>query len=149
MKLKVIISLFAVLLMISCNQSAQKETINLNTASEKQASEKLHIYYFYGAHRCPTCNAVETNLKQLVQEQFKNEIQNKSLQISYLNWEESENKELVEKFQIYTSTLILTYDDKGTSKNVDLTEFAFTYARKQPDFYKQSLSDTIHKYLNL
>ena len=77
------------------------------------------------------------------------QIQNKSLQISYLNWEESENKELVEKFQIYTSTLILTYDDKGTSKNVDLTEFAPTYARKQPDFYKQSLSDTIHKYLNL
>jgi thioredoxin-related protein len=147
MKLKVIISLFVVLLMTSCNHSTQKEATNLNTASEKQTSEKLHIYYFYGSHRCPTCNAVEENVKKLITEKFATQIKDGSLAVSYLNWEESVNEALVEKYQIYSSSLILVKYLDGKEEAKDLTEFAFAYARKEPDFFRNSMQDSILKML--
>ena len=147
MKLKVIISLFVVLLMTSCNPSTQKETTNLNTTSGKQTLEKLHIYYFYGSHRCPTCNAVEENLKKLIAEKFATQIKDGSLAVSYLNWEESANEALVEKFEIYSSSLILVKYLDGKEEATDLTEFAFSYAKKQPDFFRNSIQDSIQKML--
>ncbi len=147
MKTKVMISLFAILLLVSCNQSTQKDTTNLNSSSEKQTSEKLHIYYFYGSHRCPTCNAVEENVKKLITENFSTQIKDGSLAVSYLNWEESANKALVEKYEIYSSSLILVKYLDGKEEATDLTEFAFAHARKQPDFFRNSIQDSIQKML--
>ena len=147
MKTKIIISLFAILLLVSCNQSTKKETTILNTNSEKQTTEKVHVYYFYGSHRCPTCNAVEENLKTLITENFTTQIKDGSLAVSYLNWEESANESLVEKYQIYSSSLILVHFFDGKEEATDLTEFAFAYARKQPDFFRNSMQDSIQKML--
>ena len=147
MKTKVIISIFAILLLASCGQSTKKETTILNTNSEKQTTEKLHVYYFYGTRRCPTCNAVEENLKKLIAEKFATQIKDGSLAVSYLNWEESANEALVEKFEIYSSSLILVKYIDGKEEAKDLTEFAFSYARKQPDFFRNSMQDSIQKML--
>ena len=147
MKTKVIISLFAILLLASCGQSTKKETTILNTNSEKQTTEKLHVYYFYGSHRCPTCNAVEENLKKLITENFATQIKDGSLAVSYLNWQESANEALVEKYQIYSSSLILVKYLVGKEESKDLTEFAFAYARKEPDFFRNSIQDSIKKML--
>lgn len=147
MKTKVIIYLFAILILLSCNQTSPKESANSNPVSEKQTSEKLHIYYFYGLHRCPTCNAVEENVKKLITEKFSTQIKEGTLAVSYLNWEESANKALVEKFEIYSSSLIFVKYLDGKEVATDLTEFAFAYARKQPDFFRNSMQDSILKML--
>ncbi len=144
MKTRIIISIFAALLFISCNSGSQKEnTTSVKNTTEKQTSEKLHIYYFYGSHRCPTCNAVEENLKKLINENFSAQLKDGSLGVSYLNWEESVNNALVEKYQVYSSSLIFVKYDNGKEEASDLTEFAFAHARKQPDFFKTSIQDSI------
>jgi thioredoxin-related protein len=148
MKTKIIITLFTALLFISCNSGSQKEsTSSIKKTTEKQTSEKLHIYYFYGSHRCPTCNAVEENLKKLITENFATQIKDGSLAVSYLNWQESANEALVEKYQIYSSSLILVKYIDGKEETSDLTEFAFAHARKQPDFFRTSIQDSILKRL--
>lgn len=144
MKTKIIITLFTALLFISCNSGSQKEsTSSIKNTTEKQTSEKLHIYYFYGSHRCPTCNAVEENLKKIITENFSAQLKDGSLGISYLNWEESANNALVEKFQVYSSSLIFVKYNNGKEETSDLTEFAFAHARKQPDLFRTSIQDSI------
>ncbi len=148
MKIKSLISLLTVFIFVSCHSGSQNENpANANNTNEKQTTEKVHLYYFYGSHRCPTCNAVEENLKKLMTERFSTQIKEGSIGVSYLNWEESANKVLVEKYQVYSSSLIFVKFNNGKEEATDLTEFAFTYARKESDFFRKSIQDTIQKNL--
>jgi hypothetical protein len=89
-------------------------------------------------------STLEENLKKLIAEKFATQIKDGSLAVSYLNWEESANEALVEKFEIYSSSLILVKYIDGKEEAKDLTEFAFSYARKQPDFFRNSMQDSIY-----
>ncbi len=137
-------------LMISCNQKNQQEkTTDQNPVSiTKNENLKLQVYYFYSAHRCPTCNSIENNVKKVMETQFSNEIKEGLVNVSYVNIEDKENKALVEKLQVYGSSLFLV-QYKGDQEVIhDLTEYAYTYSRKQPDIFIQGISDTIKSYLN-
>lgn len=148
-KLLIIVLLLSVVL-VSCNNKDKKETTTDPNAVEATKSEnlKLQVYYFYSAHRCPTCNSIEENVKKVVSTQFANEVKDGKIAISYLNLEEEANKAIVEKLEVYGSSLILI-QYKGAEEVVhDLTEYAYTYSRKQPEVFTSGLTDTIKSYIN-
>lgn len=150
MKTRILISIVALFLFVSCNSSKTKEEKTLNNSNNQveSTSEKLHIYYFYGSHRCATCNAVETNLKQLISDHFTEKIKEGELTVSYINWEDEANKTLVEKHQIYSSSLLFVKKINGNEEAIDFTEYAFANARKQPEQFRKTLQDSIQNILN-
>lgn len=150
MKTRILITITALFLFVSCTPNKTKEeSTNLNAPNQVEPStEKLHVYYFYGSHRCATCNAVETNLKQVMTDHFTENIKEGELLVSYVNWEDEANKKLVEKHQIYSSSLLLVKKNNGNEEVIDFTEYAFANARKQPEQFRKTLQDSIQNILN-
>lgn len=148
-KLFILVLLVSVAL-VSCNPKDKTSATTEPNAVETTKSEnlKLEVYYFHSSHRCPTCNSIEDNVKKVMAEQFGSEIKNGEITVSYLNIEEAANKAIVEKLQVYGSSLFLI-QYKGTEEVIhDLTEYAFTYSRKQPEVFTQGITDSIKSYIN-
>lgn len=151
MKSKLFIGLlFMSLILGSCTSKDKKEsTTDPNTVeTTKSENLKLQVYYFFSAHRCPTCNSIEENVKNVLSTQFANEIKEGNIAVSYLNIEEEANKAIVEKLQVYGSSLFLIQYKNKEEIIHDLTEYAFTYSRKQPEVFTQGIADTIKSYIN-
>jgi hypothetical protein len=135
---------------ISCNNSSTKQlsenkSDSLNT--DKNMNLKLEIIYFHATNRCPTCNAVENNAKQLLEENFKQQMNNGEISFKSLNFDEKENKSITEKYQVSFSTLLLINHQNGKETLNDFTETAFMYAKNEPEKYKALLKDEINKIL--
>ncbi|PKP21862.1 MAG: hypothetical protein CVU04_00640 [Bacteroidetes bacterium HGW-Bacteroidetes-20] len=151
MKSKLLIGLLMMSLILgSCTSKDKKEsTTDPNTVeTTKSENLKLQVYYFFSAHRCPTCNSIEENVKNVLSSQFANEIKEGKIAVSYLNIEEKANKAIVEKLQVYGSSLFLIQYKNKEEIIHDLTEYAFTYSRKQPKVFTQGIADTIKSYIN-
>jgi disulfide oxidoreductase YuzD len=112
-----------------------------NNAKQKT---KLNVYYFHGKNRCPTCLAIEKETKDLLNTAYKANLANSSVKFLIIDIEDSKNEELVKKYDVWGSSLILV-NDKG--KKTDLTEDAFSYARNESPKFRKILTETIDKQL--
>ena len=66
--LNVILSLiFFVGLSISCNAQPEKKSIK----SDLAVAESVEVFYFHNTRRCVTCQAVETESKDIVEELYR------------------------------------------------------------------------------
>ncbi len=151
MKSKLLIGMLILSLILgSCNSKDKKENSAEPNTVETTKSEnlKLQVYYFFSSHRCPTCVSIEENTKNVIETNFKDEVERGIVQLAYIDIEDKSNKTLVEKLQVYSSSLILVENKNGNEIVHDLTEYAFTYSRKQPEVFKQGITDTIKSYMN-
>jgi hypothetical protein len=136
---KFVILIVVVVLPIWMQLSAQNAT--------SQGQPKVEVYYFHATMRCPTCLAVEEQTRKTLDENFSEEMKAGTIKLVVLNFEEKENKDLAEKFQIGWSSLILYVPESG--KSVNLTEDAFANARTKPDEFRLELKDNIQKILTV
>lgn len=149
MKTKIVFLLIATILFVACNQSSQK-TNNEQVKNEitQNPNLKLQIYYFHATNRCPTCNSIEANIKQVLESNFKNEVEQGIVNFTVLNVEDEANKTLAEKFQATGASLHLIDIENGTEKDNDLTDYAFSYSRNKTDFFLKGMQDTISYFIN-
>jgi hypothetical protein len=104
---------------------------------------KLEIYYFHLTHRCPTCMSIEANTKKTLDTYFSKELKDGTIKLIVVNVEEAQNKKLSEKYQAFGSSLYLTKISNGKETKDDVTNFAFSYSRNQPDKFISGLKDKI------
>lgn len=153
MKIKKKIKIFFILIsviVISCNNSPNKQLLKNESDSlnsHKNMNLKLEVVYFHSTNRCATCNAVENNAKKLLEESFKNQLNNGEVYFRSLNFDENENKSITEKYQVSFSMLLLIDHQNVKETVTDFTETAFKYAKNEPDKYKELLKDEIIKIL--
>ncbi len=127
------VTLVAVLLVVSLVVFAQAET-------------KLIVYYFHATHRCNTCAEIERITTLLLNESFSDQLETGVIKFSSIDYEAPENKDLVNRYYAYGSTLLLvTPNDE--SKNRDFTDKAFELAVNKPNMYLQELAKEIHQLL--
>jgi hypothetical protein len=116
------------------------------TASYSQVAPKLIVYYFHATHRCNTCTEIERVTKLLLDESFADELETSAIKFISIDYEAPENKDLVNKYYAYGSTLLLVKPDDETF-NRDLTDMAFELAVNKPKVYLQELAKEIHTFL--
>ena len=130
--------LTAFALMFSASQSFAQDS--------GEAKVKVDVYYFHATKRCPTCEAIERETKKTLDRSFAGEMKNGILQLHVLNLDDKENKELVEKYEIYGSSLILA--TTSGDEPVNLTNKAFLYARDQSFAFRKELKEQLNLLLN-
>jgi hypothetical protein len=96
----------------------------------------VEVYYFHGARRCATCNAVEKVAQEALKQYFGDQIVLKSI-----NRDEAKNSTLIKKYQVAGQALIITKGDK----KFDLTVIAFMNAERSPFRLKDKIKETIEK----
>jgi hypothetical protein len=141
MKNSLFLMLSALLLMTSCGQSQNQ------TTTVTGSNAKVQIYYFHATHRCPTCISIEANTKQTLDTYFKGDVEKGVIKFSTFNADEEVNKSICEKYQVSGSSLHVVKISEGKETDNDMTNFAFSYSRKEPEKFIAGLKDKISELL--
>jgi len=129
------------LFLISCSGKAQ------NKAVENQVNKNIiEVFDFHTTNRCVTCKAIEANTKYTLETYFAEELKSGKITFKIINIDEKVNEKLAEKFQASGTSLFLNVISAKKEKQIDLTNFAFTYGKKQDEF-SEKLKVTIEKEL--
>jgi hypothetical protein len=119
---------------------------NRSLAQEIQnAKTRVDVYYFHSTKRCPTCEAIERETKKTLNGSFSDQTANGTVKLHILDLDQKENKNLVEKHEIYGSSLILIPTDGG--EVVNLTNKAFLYALDQSFAFRRELREKLNELL--
>ncbi|MCB2220451.1 MAG: thioredoxin [Bacteroidetes bacterium] len=120
----------------------------LQSFAQNTVENPLMVYYFHNTHRCATCNAIETKTRETLETNFKEMMDSGEIKLLLLNAEDDENKSIVEKYEIWGSTLMLVKVVEGKEQVENFTDFAFSNARTHPDKFMEGLKSNIEKMLN-
>ncbi|NQU53689.1 MAG: hypothetical protein HQ522_14240 [Bacteroidetes bacterium] len=129
----IIVALFVVVFVVAGNVKI--------FASSKVEGEKIKVYYFHNTRRCPTCLAIEKEIKKVLKEQpYSDAKENGELIFKSYNAEDAQNKKLVKELGVTGSALIIV---KGEEK-IDLTSKGFMYGLKQPEKLREALREALN-----
>jgi hypothetical protein len=70
-------------------------------------SHKIVAYYFHTNARCSTCRKIEAYSHEAIEEGFKSELKNGTLELRVINYEEPENRHYIKDYKLVTKSLIL------------------------------------------
>lgn len=99
-------------------------------ASNAALAQKAEVLYFKAELSCcqaKSCNALEGVIKEIVEKNFKSETVNfKEVKLS-----DESNKDLVEKHNAKSQTVVIVAKKKKKETVVDVTDIIRTYSRNQ------------------
>lgn len=138
-----LLTLFVVLL-VSCGggKTQNKQDTAEGTTPEQMLAtadaSAVNVYYFHGKQRCKTCLAIENVTKKVIADNFKD---NPKVKFIEINIDEDRNKDIVEKYEIAFSSLLIVKGEDYT----DLTEQAFANAVNSPDVLTNLIKEEVNK----
>ncbi|MDD4477396.1 MAG: nitrophenyl compound nitroreductase subunit ArsF family protein [Patescibacteria group bacterium] len=89
----------------------QKDTSNMSIAVVP--AERVEVFLFHRTQRCTTCIAIGKLSSQTVEERFGSEVLSGKVVFREVNIDESQNKDLAEKFQAGGSSLFVNAIREG------------------------------------
>jgi len=118
--------------------------LNVNLIAQTNNTKPiLEVLYFHATHRCPTCMSIEANTKKTLEANFAEDLKKGKIKFTVLNVDDEKNKDISQKYGAYGATLILVQYVNGKEINDDMTNFAFSYSRNQPEKFMDGLKDKI------
>ncbi len=117
------------------------------SVAENQQTKKdvVEVVYFHGAQSCASCKAIERTTEELLKE-YEDAIERGDVIYSKLDLIDHEAR--AEKYGIiWSSLLVIDYDNDGNEKVTDLTDHAYTDVMTDRERLKRRLRTTINNYL--
>jgi hypothetical protein len=149
--MKKLLFIAIVLIIASCNQGKESKEEKENKTTEEITANpnlKLQIYYFHSTRRCPTCNSIEDNMKKLLDEEYATEMAEGIISFESINIDDEENKTIVEKYEIYGSSLLLIGLANGKENAKNFTEFAFANSKNNATYFYDEMNKNISEIIN-
>lgn len=119
-------------------------SINLNGQTK---GTRVDVLYFKAQLSCcqaRSCNALETDVKKVVDENFKD----KNVTFKVIKLTDPANDELVKKYNAKSQTVILVSEKKGKVKTIDSSDIVTAFV-KDKDFetFQKNLKEKITQLL--
>lgn len=134
----ILFSAFIVVSVISCRQQPQTGQWEENTAS------RLRVYFFHLNDRCPACTAIEVNTQKVLNNYFKPQMDSGIISFRAINIQKKENREIIEKYQVSYTTLLLIRPDGSIT---DFTSTSLNFANMNPSKFEELLRAEIETNL--
>lgn len=131
--------LMMLLSLAGCRQGGK----TASQATSEKSSAKVQVLLFHAAQRCATCRAIEAATKEVLDADFAQQVKDGIVVLRDIDGSLRENEGLVDKYEVISTSIFV--DDEGQVTN--LTNDAFSYARTEPDRFKEILRSTITKAL--
>ena len=122
------------------SRNAQKST---ESTSEINSDAAVEVFIIHAAQRCATCKAIDAVVAEVLENDFSDDVKAGKIVFRDVDGSKQENRELLTKYEIYSTSLVLDAGGKVTN----LTNDAFQYARSNPDKLKEILCAAISKAL--
>ena len=124
-----------------------KNTKGSKAQEQQPPKDHVEVLYFHGKQRCITCAAIEKNTKGTVETLFADELKDGSLVFKSIDISQSENEEIINKYEVTWSSLFITKWKNGKDSTENLTEYAFAKALSAPDTFKANVTQKIRQLL--
>lgn len=111
---------------------------------EIESAKTIEVYYFHYSRRCATCNAVEDETKNALEEYFKKQVDDGEITFLSVNVEEDSSATLVDIYQVSGQSLLFVCGDE----TVDLTDKAFMNARTKPEKFRELVKETVSELMD-
>jgi hypothetical protein len=82
-------------------------SFGIRSVSAQPSSHKVVAYYFHTNARCDTCVKIEAYSREAILEGFKTDVQNGTLELRVINYEEPANRHYIKDFKLVSKSLIL------------------------------------------
>lgn len=134
-----VFTLLLLTLMTACGGRGSSSRLAAGTARRSGGAVVPH------QKRCPTCRAIEQLTREVVEQEFAEEVADGTLRLRIA--EITEEEELAARYEVAWSSLLLSHRHNGEEQVVDLTRFAFTHARTDADLFRRELKARIEQLL--
>ncbi len=117
------------------------------SADENQQTKRnvVEVLYFHGAQSCASCKAIERTTEELLEE-YEDAIGRGD--VLYSNLDLIDHEARAERYGIiWSSLLVIDYDNDGNEQVTDLTDYAYTDVMTDSERLKTRLRTTIDNYL--
>lgn len=140
--LKIMIFVAAMMSVVACG--ARSESKQISTDANEQ---RVEVIYFHGKQRCLTCMAIEKLAREVVETQFASALASGELVFKVVDISTKEGERIADKYEVTWSSIFINKVDGKREKVNNLTDFAFSNARSNPDKFKQGIADKINELI--
>ena len=140
--LKIMIFVAAMMSVVACG--ARSESKQISTDANEQ---RVEVIYFHGKQRCLTCMAIEKLAREVVETQFASALANGELVFKVVDISTKEGERIADKYEVTWSSIFINKVDGKREKVNNLTDFAFSNARSNPDKFKQGVAEKINELI--
>lgn len=118
----VVVLLAAIIASAGCTSQAETSGTSTTTPRTINASiEKIEVFHFHPAHQCTSCIVLGDYAEETVKTYFAPELASGKMVFAHVNGELAENRALVEKYGVTSSSLwIGVYADGKFSKEENI-----------------------------
>ncbi len=142
---KILMGMALIFTLAGCgNKKAQQET----TSESVSDKDRVEVLYFHGKQRCITCNAIENLTKEVLDEDFKKQLENGEIQFKIIDISTKEGEMTADKYEVTWSSLFIDKWQNGEETVNNMTDFAFTYAKSSPEVFKAGIKEKIEELLD-
>ena len=128
------------------NKTEQTTEPTADTTAVTQ-KDYVEVLYFHGEKRCNTCRAIERLTKELLDEQFADELKTGTIKFQVINFSLPENEAMARGFEVSTPSLFLIKHHNDSVQMENLTGFGFANALGSPDAFKDGVKKDLQALL--
>jgi len=105
-------------------------------AKTETVGDGLIVYYFHSNTRCPTCQSIESQAKETVQNDFASQLSKGEVVWKIVNYEQASAKPLATKFEIQMPVVVLAKMKDGAIKDWKRLDQVWGLVGDKPAFKK-------------
>jgi hypothetical protein len=128
--------------------SAPSQGIILHDRLHVTGSEGTVLVLFHYIKRCDQCRTMEKFAKEVLEDEFQGQVENKTLYFREMEIDQPENRGLVEELGIFTSTLVIVNYGKLEKDSIRVLDRSWALYDNETEF-KQMLTHELNQMIDL
>jgi hypothetical protein len=142
-------TLLVLLLAAGFGDAADKPEVKSSTppaSATNSASVQIIAYYFHGTVRCETCQKIERQAREIIEQRFKTELAAKRLAFKPVNYDLKENAHFQTDYKLPCPSLVLVRQQDGKDEKWKLLGETWKLVKDTAKFHHYVESE-IGRYL--
>ena len=132
----------SLLLCIICFGLLISGTTAAETNSSPSGVQLVEVYHFHPTNGCYTCTTIGNYAEELIKKSYPTELESKKIVFDHINFQESKNADLVKKFEVTGSSLMIGVTDAtGFHKEENIRVWYIVGDKEKFNTYLKELLD--------
>ena len=134
----------AMLTLAACGRN---QNANVQAAAQTEQEDAVEVLYFHGKQRCITCNAIERLTKEVIEQDFAQQLKDGEIIFKVIDISTKEGEKIADAYEVTWSSLYINKWQDGKESRNNMTDFGFSYAKGSPDVFKAGVKKKIEELL--
>ena len=125
--------LLAILTLAACGNN---QNANTQAAAQIEQEDAVEVLYFHGKQRCITCNAIERLTKEVIEQDFAQQLKDGKIIFKVIDISTKEGEKIANTYEVTWSSLYINKWQNGKESRNNMTDLGVSHGRGSPDVFK-------------